>query len=203
MSIVNLNKRITTNFSEYSNCSKSSDSLIYIEGDYSTDESGPDCLSLTVGNCWYDKNRYISIDPKKGIKIRPHAGIVIETSEIIALPFNIYGVLFGAGSNIYRASFVSNGKIDPGFCGKLRIGYHNASSNTITLKTGDKLAYAFFLTSESEISPTTLPSLSATPTPAPALGFWKLFGRAVKQNIFQIISSIIAIVSLIVSIIKY
>ena len=89
MAIINLNKRITNDIDMYNNFSRSSDSLIFVKGSWATDESGPDCLLFTVGRCWYDNARYLEINAHKGIKIKPHASIVIETSEEIALRLNM------------------------------------------------------------------------------------------------------------------
>ena len=201
MAVVNLSKRLTTNYKTYDQYIKSSDSYIYEEGEYSTDESGPDCLTLSVGNCWYDKIRYIGIDPKRGLKVRPHTGVVIETNEVIALPLNVYGLIFGAGSNIYKGILISGGKIDPGFNGKLRIGYYNAGNETINLKTGDKLGYAIFFNSESDLGIfSKRPGVQAPVLPA--LKWNKRLKRWLKRNCYQIITICIAIASLIVAIFK-
>ena len=198
MAIVNLNKRITNDIDKYSSFSRSSDSLIYIKNKWVTDESGPDCLSLTVGQCWYDNSRYLKIDERKGIKIKPHASIVLETSEDIALPFNMYGLLFGAGSNIYKGAFISSGKIDPGFSGKLRIGYHNGSDKTVILKTGDKLAYCIFIETECGLEHTPLIGILSQP----AIGIMsrkERFKRWFTQNAYQIIAVVLSLISIIVS----
>lgn len=198
MSIVNLGKRVTQDIGAFNNYIQSSDSLIYIEGDYKVDEKSPDCLSLTVGEAWFNKNQYVKIG-KKGIKVRPHTGIVIITKEKISLPLNVYGMLFGSGHNIYRGAFVSSGKIDPGFRGHLKIGYHNAGSETIILKPDDKLAYALFLTSESEIPSTVENSTSPELEIRPALSVKERISRWWNNNasiFISIISAVIALVSL-------
>ncbi len=163
MSIVHLDKRITNNLDEYNEYLRSSDSQIYLSGKWEKDDSGPDCLSLTVGDCWYDDSRYLKINPKKGIKIKPHDSVVIETAEEIALPFNMYGLLFGAGRNIYRGTFISSGKIDPGFYGRLRIGFHNGSNKPVILKPGDKLAYSVFVNTECDLETSRLPHALSQP----------------------------------------
>ena len=201
MSIINLSKRTTNEFSNYSKYMKSSDSLIYLDEDAKFDDSGPDCLMLSVGECWYDKGRYVSIDPKKGIKIRPHQGVVIESKEHIAVPLNMYGVIFGAGSNIYKGVFISNGKIDPGYNGKLKIGYHNASDSIITIKRNDKLAYAIFLTSETNLDSIT----KASGIQAPAISTQTTKEKIIiwlKRNVYQSATVAIALASLIVSLLS-
>ena len=201
MAIVNLSKRLTTSYKAYDQYIKSSDSYIYEKDKYPTDESGPDCLTLSVGECWYDKVQYIGIDPKRGLKVRPHTGVVIETNEVIALPLNVYGLIFGAGSNIYKGILISGGKIDPGFNGKLRIGYYNAGNETIYLKTGDKLGYAIFLNSESDLGLFSKRPGAQAPIPQ-KLKWNNRLKRWLKQNCYHIITSCIAIASLIVAILK-
>lgn len=200
MAIVHLNKRVTDNVDEYNNFMRSSDSLIFLKGNWTTDESGPDCLSLTVGQCWYDNTRYIEIDPKNGIKIKPHASIVLETAEDIALPLNMYGLLFGAGSNIYKGAFISSGKIDPGFSGKLRIGYHNGSDKTTILKRGDKLAYCIFIGTECGLEHTPLTNALSQPAMG-TMSKRERFQRWFTQNVFHILPILLSTVSIIVSII--
>jgi len=200
MSIVHLNRRITNNTDEYSQYSRSSDSLIFVKGGWRTDESGPDCLSLTVGQCWYDNARYIEIDAKKGIKIKPHASVVLETAEEIALPFNMYGLLFGAGSNIYRGAFISSGKIDPGFSGKLRIGYHNGSDKTTILKRGDKLAYCIFIGTECGLEHVPLPGALSQPAVG-VMSKRERFQRWFTQNAYQILAITLSTISIIVSVV--
>lgn len=200
MAIVSLARRVTDDADEYSKYLSSSDSLIFVRGEWTTDESGPDCLSLTVGQCWYDNARYIEIDPIKGIKIKPHASIVLETAEEIALPLNMYGLLFGAGSNIYRGAFISSGKIDPGFSGKLRIGYHNGSDKTTVLKRGDKLAYCIFIGTESGLEHTPLANVLSQP----AVGIMskrERFQRWFLQNTYQILAIVLSTISIIVSVV--
>jgi len=200
MAIVHLQKRITDNIDKYIKYLRSSDSLIFVKGNWKTDESGPDCLSLTVGKCWYDNGRYIEIDSKKGIKIKPHASVVLETTEEIALPYNMYGLLFGAGSNIYKGSFISNGKIDPGFSGKLRIGYHNGSNKTIILKTGDKLAYCIFIGTECGIEHIPLPNVLSQPAIG-TLSKRERLQRWFVENAYQILTISLSTISIIVSIV--
>lgn len=201
MSIVHLEKRATNNKDDYYKYLRSNDSMIYVSSTVETDESGPDCLSLTVGSCWYDDARYLEIHKTKGLKIKPHTSVVIETAEEIALPLNMYGLLFGAGSNIYRGTFISSGKIDPGFAGKLRVGFHNGSSRTVVLKRGDKLAYGIFVGAECDLEHSSFPTVSAQP-PVVIMGLREKIWRWFVQNIYQILALLIAAVSMIVAIVK-
>lgn len=112
----------------------------------------------------------------------------------------MYGLLFGAGSNIYRGTFISSGKIDPGFSGKLRIGYHNGSDKTVILKTGDKLAYCIFIGTECGLEHTPLSGIISQP----AVGVMSLrerFKRWFVQNAYQILAVMLSTISIIVSIV--
>lgn len=199
MSIVHLSKRITKDIDKYNEYLRSSDSLIYLTEPWEMDESGPDCLSLTVGECWYDDARYLEIDSKRGIKIKPHDSAVIETAEEIALPFNMYGLLFGAGSNIYRGTFISSGKIDPGFYGRLRIGFHNGSNKPVVLKRGDKLAYGIFVSTECDLERLRFPHALSQPAVS-VLSRKERFKRWFVQNVYQLLTISISIASLVVAI---
>lgn len=206
MSIVNLEKRITRDLDDYYKYWRSNDSLIYVKKESAdddipiTDGSGLDCLLLTVGSCWYEDARRLEIDKKKGIKIRPHTSIVIETDEKIALPLNMYGLLFGAGCNIYRGTFISSGKIDPGFTGRLKIGFHNGSSKTVILKRGDKLAYGVFVASESDLRFASLQK-NLSPPGISVMGRWERFKRWFVRNCYQIVSVVAAMISAIAAVI--
>lgn len=200
MPIVYLKERITGDEAEFNKYISSADSLLFLRNYDPTkaetfDQSGTDCLSLRVGDKWFDRSRYVQIS-NKGIKIKPQTSVVVETQEQIALPLNMYGLLFGTGKNIYSGGFISNGKIDPGFCGNLRIGFYNGSRHTVILKTGDKLAYCIFMDMESEL--VTKPLFTVSSAPAAV----KL-GRLERLKIWFVenlnLSNFIAIIALIVS----
>lgn len=206
MGIVHLKKRVTTDLNQYKNYANSSDSLIYAKDTYKNDtckmdQSGPDCLTFTVGTCWYDSARYLKIDPRRGIKVKPQTSIVIETAEEIVLPHNIYGLLFGAGSNIYRGAFISSGKIDPGYAGKLRIGFFNGSNRTVILNSGDKLAYGIFIGTECDTN--NIPFLgTGSPPAASIMGIKERIWRWFARNAYQVLAIVFAVISIIIAICK-
>lgn len=200
MSIVSLESRTTSNWGEYEAYRSSSDSLIFINGTFTTDASGPDCLCITVGNCWYDNGKYIELDKTRGLHVRPHTSIVFEASEQLALPLNIYGLLFGTGSNIYRGAFISSGKVDPGFSGKLKIGFHNGSDESILLHIGDKLAYCLFLNAESCLI--NMPFSTPVTPPVQFLTKREKLKKWFFRNASQIITIAIALLSFLFSFFK-
>lgn len=202
MPIVCLSKRVTGNDVEFNNAMNSADSLLYLQGFDSTssdvfDASGTDCLILRVGDKWFDRSRYVQIS-NAGIKVKPHSSVVVETLEKIALPLNMYGLLFGAGKNIYSGGFISSGKIDPGFSGNLRIGFHNGSSHPVTLKPGDKIAYSLFLDMESEVHTRPLFTVSSSPA-AVKLTRWERFKLWFFENLS--LANLLSLCALIVAIV--
>lgn len=208
MSIVNLNKRMTQDETEYSAAIRSSDSMIYVTVDKEcenvpiiTDPSGPDCLALHVGTCLYYKGCNWKIDSEKGVKIKAGTSVVLETAESLRLPANVYGLLYGNGKNIYRGAFISCGKIDPLFTGKLRIGIYNGGAKKIVLKTGDKLAYAVFFQTESDILSDQLSRATEVPSIREKLGVWTRLGRFVSDH-SVIIATITSMLALAISIAK-
>lgn len=199
MAIVNLIKRITNNKEKYHEYVKSSDSLIYVKEEYQLDSSGADCLALSVGECWYDNGRYIKIG-EKGVKVRRRSTVVIVTQESIALPLNIYGLIFGSGKNIYSGGFVSNGKIDPGFMGRLKIAYYNGSNKNVYLKSGERIGYVVFLEAERECKSLNIYDSMKDPVIV-RLGKWERFKNFLFRNAYIIIPSLISILGIITSII--
>lgn len=89
MSIVNLNKRMTQDETEYSAAIRSSDSMIYVTVDKEcenvpiiTDPSGPDCLALHVGTCLYYKGCNWKIDSEKGVKIKAGTSVFLKPPNL-------------------------------------------------------------------------------------------------------------------------
>lgn len=150
MSIVDLGSRITDDWETYKHYIKSSESYVYVEGGAVT--IGPASLNLTVGDVWYDcsKKKKYKI-PSKGVPVKPGDSIIITTKQRIAVPYNVFGVVFGTGKNIFKGGFVSCGRIHPGFCDKLNIGYYNGSNLTIVFEPDDLLACCSFFDIETTV----------------------------------------------------
>ncbi len=202
MSVVDLSKRISDNWDEYNQYKKSEDSKIYIKGDIILDNVGPASVNITAGERWYDytKNKYYKI-PFEGIKLKPGKNITIETSQKFALPYNIFGVIYGTGKNIFRGGFVSSGKINPGFCGYLKIGYYNGSDGTICFRKGDLLACCAFHEMETHIENALEHYLSDVEAEIlDNRGIRKVINWC-KDNWYSLLSILISICALVVSII--
>ncbi|QKZ15094.1 dCTP deaminase domain-containing protein [Spirosoma sp. KUDC1026] len=150
MAVVDLETRLTKDWKIYNSNLKSSDSLIYISPHIDNIEDGPSSLDLSVGNkfLFQDSGKYY-IMPEDGVYIEPFSAILIETEQRICLPLNVFGIVIGKGHQIYQGTFISSGKINPGFQGKLNIGLYNGSRKKILIKKGQPLCSCVFFQMES------------------------------------------------------
>lgn len=149
MSIVDLESRITNDVERFSNCRRSSDSLIYVDVPVSL-EDGPGSLDLSVGDDWYHCGDERTYSTGNGFDLRPRDSAVITVLESIRLPSNVMGVVTGKGKYIFKGILISSGKIDPGYQAKLRVGLYNAGQETISFKRGDPFCSCYFIQLESE-----------------------------------------------------
>lgn len=201
MSVVDLGIRVTQEWDKYNEYVKSNDSLIYIAGEVILKDVGPASLNVTVGEKWHDltKGKVYKI-PESGIKVKPGENILVETAQRIALPNNVFGVLYGTGKNIFRGGFISSGKINPGFNGCLKVGYYNGNKRTICFKPGDLLACCTFFNMETTTSSALEYYLD---TPEPELlepNSWVKMWTWIKKNWYAIISVCLSTIAIIVTI---
>ena len=170
MSVIDLKSRITNEWEKMHDKMQDQSSLVYIdpipEGDNCTS------MDLQVGSAYIlpGSNQTYEI-PVKWIEIKPRKAVVIYTKQRLKLPFNVFGVVTGKGSYIFRGCFLSTGKIDPAFDGHLKIGFLNESNSSITLKPGDKFATAFFMSTESTLK-APLKEYQTELAPAPTVLKW-------------------------------
>ena len=88
MSVVDLTRRITMDFKEYSEYKTSHDSLIYVGNDPLIQSNTS--LTITVGRIWYDGKKHTDIRiPDKGLKVKPKDYVVLKTKQKICIPYNV------------------------------------------------------------------------------------------------------------------
>ncbi len=152
MSVVDLCRRATSDWDEFNRFVRSSDSLVFFENGVPAISDPPGSVDLCVGTRWFDPDgeKLYKIDAK-GLVIKAHSCVVVEVDRRLALPHNVMGIVVGKGKFIFRSALVSTGKIDPGFDGKLRIGFQNASAQEMTLNVGTSFCSCFFFNTESEV----------------------------------------------------
>lgn len=153
MSVVDLETRLTKSWDDYNNNLKSSDSLIFIEPHSYNIDDGPSSLDLTVGDRFFfhDHGQHFTIT-NDGVYIEPFNALLLETEQRVCLPLNIFGIVIGKGHQIFQGTFISSGKINPGFKGKLNIGLYNGSRKRIHIKRGQPLCSCVFFQMESNMS---------------------------------------------------
>ena len=152
MAIVDLSTRITNNWLDFHQNQLSSDSSIYINQDSIILDDGPASIDFSVGEKWFFQNDNTAYKvTNDGIILTPFQSILIETFEEIALPYNIFGLVTGKGLQIFQGTFISTGKINPGFNGKLKIGIYNGSKKKIKLYKNKPLCTCVFFEMESNL----------------------------------------------------
>jgi deoxycytidine triphosphate deaminase len=151
MGVLDLSVRMTDDWESYHKHSSSSDSVVYISPAPQLND-GPASVDLTVGDRCYKQNqdRYFLIG--NGITLGAYQSLLVETAEKVATPYNVFGIVTGKGAQIFRGTFISTGKINPGFNNKLKIGIYNGSGNPLVIRKGEPLCSCLFLEMESSIS---------------------------------------------------
>lgn len=200
MAIINLKKRITNDIDEYEDNKKSERSFIFVDEDIQHDNCSPEVLILKVGDSYYENSQRLKIK-EKGLVIKPGESKIIETKQRISTPLNVIGVICGIGTNIHQNGFVSSGKIDQGFSGKLKIGFYNGGKKNFTFKEGAVLASAIFYSTEETLS-AALTEQAYELTPSYEMTFWDHVKTFFSNHWVSIISLVVAVIALIVDIIK-
>lgn len=152
MSIIDFNKRHTSDWEEMHLHLSSPDSLVYIDN-VDNEIARPTSIDLNVGDAYIiPGSNHIFAIPDNGLIVKPHCAVVIYSKQRIKLPYNVFGVVTGKGSLIFRGCFLSTGKIDPAFDGQLKIGFFNGGNQKICLKSGEPFATAYFLNADATLT---------------------------------------------------
>jgi hypothetical protein len=102
MSLIDLSERRTESYKEFQQYSSSSDSMVFIQGLTQTNDL-PASIDLCVGDFWFDcREETLFAIPAEGVELIPRMSAVLQTQEKLALPKNVYGILSGKGSLIFR-----------------------------------------------------------------------------------------------------
>ena len=196
MSVIDLKKRVSQDWDIMHEHLQDESSLVYIN--QKLDDNNFTSIDLEVGSAYIlpGSNQTYRI-PDKGIEIKPRKAVVIYTKQRLKLPYNVFGVVTGKGSYIFRGCFLSTGKIDPAFDGYLKIGFLNESNSSITLKPGDKFATAFFLSTESVLDAPLNKYQTELEPSLPVLKWHKKVLYWLKDNWKVVIPILISILALI------
>lgn len=152
MTAIDITSRLTQDRERFQYALKSDDSLVLILPPPIIDTTEPGSCDFTIGDTVYDTHAHERIEiPSQGLELRPQQAVVVETLQKLHTPYNIIGMLSGKGSLIFQGLFVSQGKIDPGFTGKLKVGLLNGGKSKFILKTGDPLCSCIFFRLDTHI----------------------------------------------------
>ncbi len=198
MAVIDLSTRITNDWATYHQNKRSSDSYIYIlPTSYGLDD-GPASVDFTVGEKWFIQNDNTAYEvTSEGIILAPFQSILVETAEEVALPFNVFGLVTGKGLQIFQGTFISTGKINPGFCDKLKIGIYNGGKKKITLMKGSSLCTCVFFAMESNLRTPLKAKPDSSVRAMRPIGRLKKISLWLKENkeLLAIIISILALIA--------
>ena len=203
MSIIDLTSRCTSDWEKFNSFLKSNESYIFIEGKEIIKNDDPAALDLKVGSRWYNNkdNKFYAI-PKDGLNIQPKHSVIVETEQRLALPFNIFGLVTGKGRYIFRGIFISSGKVDPGFNGKLKIGLFNGSNNRIIVKHKSIFCTVVFFEMESTIDMPLRNYESSPELKVSGALKTRRFVNWFRTNWYYAITILVSLVALIIALIK-
>lgn len=185
MGLVHIKSRITDDERKFLFNTSSDQSYLYLQNsEQHTVESFS--LELTLGDGWSD--RYSDeekglrrIDDEYGIKIARQGSVVVEVSEEIKMPHNLYGILVPTGSLFLgKGILIAPSKIEPSFKGKLKLRLFNTSNETYVLKKKQKLASAIFFSTD--VTEFHKDITRASDLAQPKLTSWQKALRLFKQN---------------------
>lgn len=198
--VIDLSTRITKEWEVFHKNVFSQDSLIYVNDYVFLENASPSSINLTVGDQWYDeKNKKSKLIPEKGIKVKAGESVILYTQQRIGVPYNAFGVIYGTGNNIFKAGFISTGKINPGFNDFLKIGFYNGSKRSIIFTTGDLLACCSFF----EIETTLNAPLERYSFEEPQLeGKVSQLFSFLTNNWYAVVSVILSIIAIIVTLLS-
>lgn len=158
MAILSVKSRQTFDPNLYEQYKKSDSSLIYVSADHTEEFS----VELTMGEQWADdisKDKPVMYAVENGkVTLKPNSSIVVEVAETIHVPFNMYGIIVATGGTfLEQGIIIGAGKIEPSYCGQLKILLYNTSSAKRSISIGKKVASAIFFRTDRTIT-ASLPS---------------------------------------------
>lgn len=150
MSVLNIKRRFTKNKEIFTANTLSRDSYLYLDGNESNVSEFS--LDLSLGDGWNENysdsdNRIIEVDGK--VVLKPNSSIVVEVSQNITVPNNMYGLIVSTGSLfLTRGVLVTSAKVEPAFSGNLKLRLVNTTKVKVEIFKDEKLASVIFFPTE-------------------------------------------------------
>jgi dUTPase len=158
MAVLSVKSRQTVDPNLYEQYKKSDSSLIYVSTNHTEEFS----IELTMGDQWADdisRDKPVMYAVEDGrVMLKPNSSIVVEVAEKIQVPFNMYGLIVPTSVTfLEQGIIIGAGKIDPSYCGHLKILLYNTSNVRRSVTIGKKIASAIFFRTDRTIT-ASLPS---------------------------------------------
>ncbi len=195
MSVIHIRARTTSDAQVFaSNCS-SDRSMLLLQGGREPEAFS---LELTVGEAWSEKygpssNQMHRIGDE-GVALARHGSIVVQVSENIKVPHNMYGIVVPTGSLFLdRGVLIAPAKVEPSYTGHLKLRLFNTTPLKHSFRSGDKLgSVIFFATETTKFHPEISKRGILVDTPVPLRG---RLGRWARANTNQLITWVVQLIS--------
>ena len=153
MSVIAARSRVTEKNEDFDKFRFSDDSLLLITDASIVEEFS---IELTLGDYWdSDTSRdAATMYPIEGdqITIPASGNVVVEVTERISLPGNIYGIVIPTGTILLEQGIViAATKIEPGYAERLRLMLFNSSRVSRTIAKRARLASAVFFRTDKTV----------------------------------------------------
>lgn len=204
MALINLNKRVTDNWSVRCDNLESPDSFIFIKNRANENVANPASMEIEVGDVYIlpGNSKQYKI-PDDGLYVNPKQSIIIYSRQKMSLPYNVFGLVTGKGYYIFQGCFVSSGKIDPGFDGFLKIGFYNGGNKKIFLRKGTGFASVFFIDTDFTMSSGLEDYQTAPPPDTKQISTWRILWNLICAHWIQILAwAVVAIPTMIYNILQ-
>ena len=154
-----------------------------------TDPKEEVCVDLSVGESYMEAGASEALTMSASCELKPGRCIIVQTSERVSVPNNVFGLLCSKGSLAARGFLVPNTKTDPLFSGTLDIAIYNAGKKPLTINKGMKFCSIIFQKIEGS-------TLSATPRGGPRISTEKInkFKAFFQEHAVLLITNIVTII---------
>lgn len=108
-------------------------------------------VDLTIGALYQQSGDPDWLHITETLTVHPGTCLVIQTSEVVKMPNNAFGLLASKGTMGAKGLVTANTKLDPLFDGHLNIPVFNVSGRKIELKRGQSFCSLSFWETEAPI----------------------------------------------------
>ncbi len=153
MSVISILERTTEDKFEFESFKMSDNSKVFCD----SKKLEPFSIILSVGERWAANisrdNPTMYLVNDKSIEIPAHSSVIIEVSEYIMIPYNVFGTIVQKGAAFLEDGLiVASGKVDPSFSGKLQVLIFNTTKKIKKIKVGEEIGNLILFRTDSTLN---------------------------------------------------